>query len=64
MKFQNSTASWQPLHCIVPVYFLTFFLSFFFFRAITVLICSAQFRRGTVDVYNAVEFTVDTAMLA
>lgn len=61
MKFQNSTASWQPLHCIVPVYFLTFF---FFFRAIMVLICSVQFRRGTVDVYNAAEFTVDTAMLA
>lgn len=29
-----------------------------------VLICSVQFRRGTVDVYNAAEFTVDTAMLA
>ena len=22
LKFQNSTASWQPLHCIVPCFFV------------------------------------------
>lgn len=40
MKLQNSTASWQPLHCIVPTYI--YFL-FFLYRAIMVLICSAEF---------------------
>lgn len=29
MKFQNSTASWQPLHCIVPGGFVYGGLGFF-----------------------------------
>lgn len=40
MKFQNSTASWQPLHCIVPGVFVYGGLGFFFWGVcVLVLVC-------------------------